>query len=322
MPQQQAGNNILQMILGLAQMKAQREELAQRAVQNDRATKLSWLQTALPIAKASIDPGQLTSLAQQGEELGVGDKTQLLHILSNIQPDQEVIRAYRARMGLARADEPTGAAISANAADMVTSGQPSGARIGSDFIGSLYSADTPEAEIFRTRTATGMTPGALTADTAIAGLPAEFFRKERRIAAGELPSVGQTMSHQLGMGNLNLGWAGNRLGWETLAQQGALAEAGLGVDRMRISAGAAAESTKGLNDLLNVQRQLLEGLTRDRVSLSSQDVISRLQTLRNLNAQIRAAGGSAPDFEPQEYLRNSYSPSAMQSFWNRALTAK
>lgn len=322
MPQGQA----LQTLLGIMQIKQQREEADQRAEAERQHNQQAGWQVISGIARRTADPMLLTKLASQGEAWGLGKASDILDTISKIQPDEDALRSFGAVQGAKAAtgvpgdtfsSTPQSERLFSGAASRVFAGAGQGEVAGSQYTANLYDT-TPDlnpttrtavGNVMRARTATGgagLTDVASDVATGSGGIPEQAFRDAFSMAHGFTPTYAQKSASDLGWANLRS---------EDAYRSGQTAIGMLDAQGRARNASAQGQlEPKNLPDLFNTQRQLLNDLQTNLTSFTPADKLARLRSLRGLGQTIRASGGYAPDFDENEALQAMNSPGAWDTF--------
>lgn len=317
MPQQ---GQALQTLLGIMQLKQQQQEADQRnEAEKTRNQQAGW-QLLTGVARRTADPMMLSKLAAQGEKWGLGSASDILDVVSKIQPDEDALRSFGAVQGMKASTGVPGDTFSSTpqsdrlfggAAARVLTGQDAGALAGSAYTSNLFDT-TPDlptdrrsaiGQVMRARTATGQGLTENRADVATSGIPDRVFQDAFSMAHGFTPTwEQQDRSAQ--------GWAGLRSedAYRTGQTAIGLAEANT---RGKNAAAQGQLDPKNLPDLFSTQRQLLNDVQTNLTRLSQADIMARLHTLRGLNQAIRSAGGYAPDFDENDALNKMQGPSGI-----------
>lgn len=321
-----ASSNVMQMMMGMMQLKQQEKEATQRAEsENVRNQQAGW--TLLTnVARRTTDPMRLTELAKQGEKWGLGKTSEILDTLTLVQPDEETVRSFGAVQGVKKAtgvpmatlsSSPESDALFGAAAARVLGGSDRGSIAQSDYVANVAqttpdlgtAARTAAGNVMRTRWMTGGGQADVAKDEALGKIPESVWQKGFAMEHGfEMTAPQKSAS--------DLGWAGLRS--DDAYKTGSLVN-----DATR----AAAAGAKGglephhLPDLFGTQQRLLSDMQTQLSALSPTDKLARLRTLRGINKTIRDAGGYAPDFDENDALKNMHDPSAWEGF-KKMITSK
>lgn len=319
------GSGMMPMMLAIMQMKQHKEEVDQVAEQNKINGQQAGWQLLTSIAQKTADPMMLTQLAAKGEQWGLGSRSEILDTLGKVQPDESTLRSFGAVQGMKAATglpsdlfsvTPQSRRLTGGAAARVFAGAGAGQTASEDYVAQAVDT-TPDlgattkgalGSVMRSRfmTGGGLTEGV--SDAAVAATPNfdTVARSAFSMAHGFTPTWEQAGHQAVAEGTLRSDNA-----YKTGETAIGLTEA---ATRAAAAKGSGALEPHHLPDLFSTQQRILQDMHTNLSTLSPNDLRQRLESLRGVNAAIRAAGGSAPDFDSEDALKKMHGPGFADMF--------
>lgn len=332
----QSQGNPLQLLLGVLQYKQGQQQLQQQAEISQRSAQQQDFQNFVAAARRSVDPTQLRALTKVfAPRLGT-DEASLMDIASKITPDADVLPTWAATQGVKSATGvPTDVFnLTPDAARMFSAAaydRTTGANKTTAVEGDILAGIDPESalgKVMKTRLAAGVLPGALAQDTAMSNIPETAFRKAFDISTHQALGVGEAADINLRREGLDLqrllGLAGveNQRGQLNEERIHNRATEALGQTEQDVQLTAAKArgglSANDLPALLSTSKGILDELDKPNTSYTPGELRIHLQNLKEIHAAIRKAGGTAPDFDVEQAVKD-FSPNLVAKIRNLVL---
>jgi hypothetical protein len=276
-------NEFIRNMLQLYGIRTQMEAAEREAEIADRNSVTNAIATLQGVLRQTTDPNAQGGLIESfiGRYLPEMPVDAFHGLMAGTQPTGETMTVGEARQGLQEMPQELRDRRQREAATVATTGMNEGAAEMSGFqasrLGPLAAprndADRSIANMFGNaflmKSFAGLTPGQFSVDQAVHNLDPQELASAARISSDLLPGASQQLSASIARRGQDLGYAqgmaSNRLGWASLAQQGALGIAQLQMQMQemgaRVAGGQRLTPAQGV-EVINLIGQLTTDLQK------------------------------------------------------------